>query len=704
MAPLSQKNPVAGAQWLLIQLQSSRIENDMSLSRVQSTCRRKSLEKWGRDLLYPSYPELPKELGGPLLSHVTVPDRAPTGINSQAAIALGDRVLKHEFELLGGCPVSWNRKEPHTSANLVVRINQPNRAEAARVEKLLDPDYRPIDWHGIPGSGFRWPQDCWFKEIAIPYDSGVDIKLPWELARFQHGHTLALSYRLSGDGVYCREFRNQVLDFISSNPPRFGVHWRSPMEVAIRAANWVRVFDLVRRMGGDFGPGFEEELKRSLYAHGVHILENLEWTSGKRGNHYLANIAGLLFVAGYLPSTAVTDAWLAFAIQELAGEIEHQFHADGSFLEPSTGYHWLATEMVVRCLGFVQALPPRKVAGLVAYDQALVRSRPTLEPAPNPRFKIQRDRVVVPDSCLDTLRRACWMCLNLRNGDGTVPRIGDWDSGRFLPFSPSPLVEEAFTHSDFALEGLSLAGGGQDRDTRLQDDRPLLSYPNAGLHIFRAGPLRVLVRCGDLPAAYRSGHTHCDQLSIQVTVQGMALLIDPGNGSYNSDRALRDYFRSTRMHNTLSVAGREQHDWCGSPQGAFRLERAGRGRTRLVRPDRFEGRLEGAPYTHLREIHFHPGRIEVRDVVSPLLAATSAIHLHLDPECQARRLDRQRVRIFRGGLMLEATTCDGSIEVKEAVVASDYTRLRIAREVVIRPVGPLTRWSLTLPDNPVNAS
>ena len=46
---------------------------------------------------------------------------------------------------------------------------------------------------------------------------------------------------------------------------------------------------------------FKKEFFRSIYEHGLHIMKNLEWNEELRGNHYLSNIVGLLFVAAYLP-------------------------------------------------------------------------------------------------------------------------------------------------------------------------------------------------------------------------------------------------------------------------------------------------------------------------------------------------------------------------------------------------------------------
>ena len=59
-------------------------------------------------------------------------------------------------------------------------------------------------------------------------------------------------------------------------------------------------------------------------------------------------------------------------------------------------------------------------------------------------------------------------------------------------------------------------------------------------------------RCGPLGHG-NSGHGHADALSFQLFSHGYPFLIDPGSYSYNLDYELRDYFRSTYAHNTITV-------------------------------------------------------------------------------------------------------------------------------------------------------
>ncbi|WEZ85858.1 heparinase II/III-family protein (plasmid) [Rhizobium sp. 32-5/1] len=68
------------------------------------------------------------------------------------------------------------------------------------------------------------------------------------------------------------------------------------------------------------------------------------------------------------------------------------------------------------------------------------------------------------------------------------------------------------------------------------------------------------------PLGYLSiaAHGHADALSLVVTVDGKPLFIDPGTYLYHSGGAWRDWFRSTRAHNTLALAGSDQSIMSGA--------------------------------------------------------------------------------------------------------------------------------------------
>ncbi|HEY9634145.1 MAG TPA: alginate lyase family protein [Coleofasciculaceae cyanobacterium] len=341
-----------------------------------------------------------------------------------------------------GCPIP-----PHSAVSwLEGRINSANLAESQRIWSLVAQDYTPIDWHLDFKSGYRWSEGTWYRDVRYGHKLGVDIKVPWELGRMQHLPQLALAYELASTGQpdfasapkYADEFRNQVLDFIATNPPRFGVNWRCTMDVGIRVANWLVAYDLFQAYGAECDSEFEAQFSRSVYQHGCHIINNLEWFPQHRANHYLADIVGLLFVAAYLPCTPEIDVWLAFAIQELIAEVKYQFYPDGGNFEASTSYHRLSAEMVVYATALVLGLPPEKQAALKEYNHRLHRVRPKLKPAPIELYSLPgSDRLIpFPAWYIERLEKMAEFTMHITKPNGHIPQIGDNDSGRFVKLQP----------------------------------------------------------------------------------------------------------------------------------------------------------------------------------------------------------------------------------------------------------------------------
>ena len=262
------------------------------------------------------------------------------------------------------------------------------------------------------------------------------VKVPWELARMQHFAVLGWAHALATDGKpgfgpardYVAEFRNQTLDFIATNPPRFGVNWRCTMDIAIRAANWIVAHDLFRAFGAVFDAPFSAALTASLVDHGRHIVWPFELYPEGHGNHYLADISGLCFIAAALPRSPETDAWLAFAIQELQAETAHQFGADGADFEGSTSYHRLAAETGRLRQRVLLGLPPDKRAAIRDAAPSALRTQAGAPAAT--RADLSGHRAFLADRRDGPFSRA------VTKPSGLVAQIGDNDSGRFLKLHP----------------------------------------------------------------------------------------------------------------------------------------------------------------------------------------------------------------------------------------------------------------------------
>lgn len=340
----------------------------------------------------------------------------------------------HRFDLLGSGWVRVVQPGPEFDREggwLAGRIPTVNLKTACQVWRLLDEGYEPIDWQVDFKSGFRWSAMQHSSTIATwGNPPGVDIKVPWELARCQHLPQLALLHLATQDQSLAREFRNQVLDFVAQNPPRFGVNWVCTMDVAIRITNWLVARDLFTGPGGfAFDAQFEDVMLRSANEHALHIATHLEWSEAVRGNHYLADVCGLLFAAAALPSSAETDLWLAFSIQELISEARTQFHEEGSNFEASTAYHRLSAELVVYSAAVVLGLPAERVQRLASVSAGPVGRGPAYRGLDD---LLGPEGLKLPGWFAERIQGMGEFVADVSRADGSVIQVGDNDSGRFF--------------------------------------------------------------------------------------------------------------------------------------------------------------------------------------------------------------------------------------------------------------------------------
>ncbi|PSD43339.1 heparinase II/III domain-containing protein, partial [Vibrio sp. V02_P2A34T13] len=363
--------------------------------------------------------------------------------------AVCDLYLQHRFDLLGSgwVEVEYDVVAPgldgkvynqNIDFDLKNNINRSNRAISQNIWRHIDSSYRPIDWQKDFKTGFRWSEKKRYTKQRA-YSEGADIKLPWEIGRLQHLPQLAIAANEVNDSRaidYLNEIKNQLLDFIASNPPQWGVQWTCTMDVGIRVANIVLAWDLIHKHGlysTTFTNETEQIIANSVYDHSKHIVNNLEYGENLTSNHYLSDIVGLLYSASYLNSTPETDAWLAFAVQEVISEFDKQYHSDGSNFEASTCYHRLSTELMVFATAKLGSLD---ISRLRNYDYSLWTKLPILNSLEYQKYELSDSGIELPSSYYKKLAAAITYTKDMTKPNGNVIQFGDNDSGRFFKLTP----------------------------------------------------------------------------------------------------------------------------------------------------------------------------------------------------------------------------------------------------------------------------
>ena len=448
---------------------------------------------------------------------ITQPDRV------RDTVASADRVLRHEFDLLGSGP-------------FVPR--DPGRASSGA--------YQPIDWYLDPVQNLRFPErvpiERW--NLLEMRPGLADVKFPWELSRCQHWLPLAQAFRLTGDMRYAAEILDQHDDFMAANPVGLGVNWTCTMDVALRALNWTLAIELIQ---GD--PGVDHRrlvaVYASLFDHGHFIERHLENKYEVTSNHFLSNVVGLFGVAvlfGALPSA---QRWRASCRTWLEQEMKVQVLDDGADYESSVPYHRLVTELFM------------SGARLAERDGA-------------PLSADYRRR-------LGTMVDFHW---SLLRPDGKVPQIGDADDGRVHIFSgygswnpqdarhllapaAAMLDEPKWRSDDDPWGAWEAAWWGYDLPAPAEPARNDVGrlFPSAGIAVVRNDRDYLVITNGIVGTNGFGNHKHNDLLSFEFHQSGTPLIADPGSFVYTSNPDARNYFRSTAAHSTLVVDGQEQNDF-----------------------------------------------------------------------------------------------------------------------------------------------
>lgn len=527
----------------------------------------------------------------------------------RATIEAADRAVDHCFEFLGSGPF---------------RPVDPDRDGVPGVDPSLG--YTPIDWTLDPVRGLRFPNSVPHED----YDLGklrpglADVKYPWELARGHHLVTLSQAYQITGETRYAREIIAQIRDFTAANRAGFGVNWICTMDVGIRAANWVLALEGLRDCAdvshADFAFAHE-----ACFDHGRFVRANLEDHYEVTSNHYLSNLLGLRFLGLWFADLPSGREWGRFSRAAVEEEIGKQVHPDGTDFESSVAYHRLVTELFLASARLAECEGSSHSSAFLERVGDMVRFLTAVE------------------------------C-----PDGRLPLVGDADDGRLHIFtdgdawdrrSARHLLGPASAMLDIVLpedpDGRArwetLWWGLDPNHVRAGANAHVSAeFPDIGIAVRRESGSFLLITNGRVGTEGFGNHKHNELLSFELHLDGHPIVIDPGSGVYTGDPDLRNRYRSTRIHNTLTVDGAEQNEIV--PEWLFRMFETS-GPQRLdgllgndATPFRWAGRHHGflrlpKPVLHERAFHFEAGsrRLLWVDRVSGEGVHDLIWHLHLAP-------------------------------------------------------------------------
>ncbi|MBE7097081.1 alginate lyase family protein [Bacillus cereus] len=485
-----------------------------------------------------------------------------------------------------------------------------------------------ILWNKDFKTGFIWDNQ-FYKEIKIiDLQNKADVKVPWELSRFQHVFTLGKAYWVMEDEKYAVEFKEQIIDWIEKNPFEMSVNWTCTMDVAIRAVNWIVGYYLFKD-SREIDKNFWELFNKSLYMHGKFIYKNLENKGEHTGNHYLSNIVGLVWLGLYFKQFSLSsvfdsntpEKWLAYGVAELEKEMFVQVNEDGTNYEASTSYHRLVTELFL-------------ITTILCNENSITFSKKYIK----------------------RLEKMCDFLMHLNQPNGKSPLIGDADDGRLIIFSKYgswnkndfrhllAIAGEFFNRNDFRHFGVTYredalwcTGSWSDIDQQFLLESK--AFNSGGYYILRNKDIYCCIRCGELSFRGQGAHSHNDQLSFTLSFGGEDIFIDSGTFTYTADYKMRNLFRSTSVHNTLEIPPYEQNDF--EKYHLFEMTEQSFSKCTYVNNSNFIGQHRGyfkkCGVIHERSIYIEEDKLNIKDsVIGEKKFELCNFNFILDPEVKVR--------------------------------------------------------------------
>lgn len=488
----------------------------------------------------------------------------------------------------------------------------------------------PLDdvrWHHDPQSGITAPLD--FGPLIDCRNPGLvgNARNIWELNRHQHLSLAALAYALTKDERYPEFVHSQLVSWLDQNPFPLGVNWASPLELGLRLISWVWVYRLLSgSREHELLFGEKGCLWPSIYRH-QWMIARMHSRGSSANNHLIGEMAGLYISSTVWGVFAKSEGWSRLARRVLHREIVRQYFSSGVNRELAFGYHLFSTQLLM-----LAALEGERAGVPFA-----------------PEYLRWLSQAVAAGSCLAA-------------EGGDVPNYGDCDDSVAVGLGVANVDTPALAMTLMSRWPSGLAASPESGPTSRLATAVLLSgvesqgrppappastgrckaFHDAGLFIMGAssehGEVRCLADAGTLGYLSIAAHGHADALAFTLSVGAEQLIVDTGTYAYHYDPRVREYFRGTRAHNTITIDGLSQSVAAGPFMWISKATATVSGWRITANGATLEASHDGYrrladPVTHRRTLDLNAGVLVIDDALQGSSTHQIEWRLHLAPQC-----------------------------------------------------------------------
>ena len=320
---------------------------------------------------------------------------------------------------------------------------------------------------------------------------------------------LAIEYVNSKNESYYQKIKEYITSWMSCFSGIGGDAWE-PYAISLRIPNWLIVMDLLKlRLEKD--TEFVLMLSESIYRQYNYLKYSTE--THLLGNHYFENLKCLIICSIIYDEKPEIKKYIKLFDEQL----KEQILPDGMHYERSFMYHRIIMEDVLRII--------------------LILQQTDVESAFLSR-------------CVNTFKKMC----EVENGF-------EKDIKRTLLFNDAG--------DNVAKSATALLNSAKKLGLYNANRQSIAELPYAGYYKYESDRIKMIIDCGVIGPDYIPGHGHCDCLSYELFVDRVPILVN--SGTYQYQDVKREYFRSTRAHNTIAVGNCEQSQCWGEHRVARRV-------------------------------------------------------------------------------------------------------------------------------------
>jgi heparan-sulfate lyase len=352
------------------------------------------------------------------------------------------------------------------------------------------------------------------------YPAGVtEYEERWQVHRHKWMTAQAKLYRETGDEKWMTAWKTQYADWLSQNEPgidpsRDEWSWRG-LEVGHRIVEQTKLF-LYFIPSQNFTPKWLCTFLANFHSHVEHISGNYTGV----GNHLITQAQAEAYAGILFPEFRKAEVWMQNGMSALNNQIMEQTLEDGFHYEVDLSYH----------------------IGAIA-DFYLTMNLATANG--------KADRF--PATFTERMRRMTGVVLNLTYPDYTAPNMNDT---RTSSLTRSVLRRNFREYFRIFPDNLEMQWMAEEGKMGTAPGNLTAAFPTSGYYVLRngwSGASTMMV----LQNGPRAGwHSQPDNGTFEVWVRGRNFFTDSGVYKYSGTgviNAEREWFRSTRVHNTMTL-------------------------------------------------------------------------------------------------------------------------------------------------------